>query len=182
MAQNIKQDLKSFYAYARNKTKCKVQVGPLTTQDDNTVSSAAEMVNAFNDYFISLFTKEDTSRLPAPVTLTNIKCSDVNFTISDVYDKLAKLHPDKVAGPDNLMSPRFLLQIKDYVTYPLYLLFRKSLDEDCIVPTDWKNANISPIHKKGSRNKAENYRPISLTSQICELFESIIKRHCCEAP
>jgi len=123
--------------------------------------------------FISVFTKEDTSRLPAPVTYTNIKCSDVNFTISDVYEKLAKLCPDKAAGPDNL-SPRFLLQIKDYVTNPLYLLFRKSLDEGT-VPTDWKNANISPIYKKGSRNKAENYQPISLTSQICKLFESIIR-------
>ena len=29
LAQNIKQDLKSFYAYDRNKTKCKVQVGPI---------------------------------------------------------------------------------------------------------------------------------------------------------
>ena len=73
--------------------------------------------------FISVFTKEDTSRLPAPVTYTNTKCSDVNFTISDVYEKLAKLCPDKAAGPDNL-SPRFLLQIKDNVTHPLYLLFR----------------------------------------------------------
>ena len=75
-----------------------------------------------------------------------------------------------LAGPDNLL-PRFLI---DYVAHPLYLLFRKSLDESC-VPNDWKCADVSPVNKKGIRNKVENYRPISLTSQVCKLFESIIR-------
>ena len=41
-------------------------------------------------------------------------------------------------------------------------------------PKDWRIANITPIFKKGSKSLAENYRPISLTSIICKLFESII--------
>ena len=84
-----------------------------------------------------------------------------------------KLRPDKASEPDNLL-PRFLLQIKEQIAYPLYLLFRKSPDEGS-VPEDWKCANVSPVYKKGNRNKAENYRPISLTSQICKLFEAIIR-------
>ena len=31
--------------------------------------------------------------------------------------------------------------------------------------------------KKGSRNKSENYRPVSLTSVICKLLERLIKDH-----
>ena len=31
--------------------------------------------------------------------------------------------------------------------------------------------------KKGSRNKSENYRPVSLTSVICKLLEKLIKDH-----
>ena len=42
-------------------------------------------------------------------------------------------------------------------------------------PTQRKSANVSPIYKKGSKNKAENYRPISLTSIICKIMESFIK-------
>jgi len=34
---------------------------------------------------------------------------------------------------------------------------------------------VCPIFKKGSRNSAENYRPVSLTSQICKVFESLVR-------
>ena len=37
--------------------------------------------------------------------------------------------------------------------------------------------NIIPLFKKGSRNKSENYRPVSLTSVICKLLERLIKDH-----
>ena len=43
------------------------------------------------------------------------------------------------------------------------------------VPKDWKLANVTPIYKSGARDLSKNYRPISLTSQICKILESIIK-------
>ena len=43
------------------------------------------------------------------------------------------------------------------------------------VPDDWKEANVVPVYKGGSRNVATNYRPISLTSQLCKVFETIIR-------
>ena len=101
------------------------------------------------------------------------RCQGVIFSEADVAETLSRLREDKAAGPDDL-SPRLLLQIKDQISYPLFLLFRKSLDEG-IVPADWKLSNVSPIFKKGSRNLAENYRPVSLTSVICKLFESIMR-------
>ncbi|KAK2188646.1 hypothetical protein NP493_126g04018 [Ridgeia piscesae] len=36
-----------------------------------------------------------------------------------------------------------------------------------------KEANIIPLFKKGSRNMSENYRPVTLTSVICKLFERL---------
>ena len=33
-------------------------------------------------------------------------------------------------------------------------------------PRDWKLAHLVPVHKKGSKDNIENYRPISLTSLV----------------
>ena len=55
-------------------------------------------------------------------------------------------------------------------------VFNMSLQEG-IVPLEWKEANIIPLLKKGSRNKSVKYRPVILTSVICKLLESIIRDH-----
>src|SRR6184192_4021210 len=47
--------------------------------------------------------------------------------------------------------------------------------QTAVIPQDWRDAIIAPLHKKGSKNKSENYRPVSLTSIISKLLESIVK-------
>ena len=67
---------------------------------------------------------------------------------------------------------------KHYITtsIPLARVFNLLLKEG-VVPFEWKEANIIPLFKKGSRNKSENYKPVSLTSVICKLLERLIKDH-----
>ena len=43
-----------------------------------------------------------------------------------------------------------------------------------------KEANITPLFKKRSRNKPEHYRPLSLTSVVCKLLETLIRLHMVE--
>jgi len=62
-------DKKSFFAYVRNKLKCKVQVGPVMDAKGDLLVTESDMVTAFNEYFVSAFTSEDTSRIPTPVNL-----------------------------------------------------------------------------------------------------------------
>ena len=52
-------------------------------------------------------------------------------------------------------------------------LFQASLDQG-VVPPDWKTANVVPLFKKGDKSKAENYRPISLTSITCKVLEHVV--------
>ena len=43
-----------------------------------------------------------------------------------------------------------------------------------LLPDEWKHADITPLHKKGSKSSRENYRPISPTSIACKIGEKIV--------
>jgi len=87
--------------------------------------------------------------------------------------KLQGIRADKSPGAD-YMSPRLLKEIVEEIAHPVAKLFNQSLEKGC-VPLDWRTANVTPIFKKGSRNQPVNYRPVSLTSQLLKVMESIIR-------
>ena len=58
------------------------------------------------------------------------------------------------------IPPKLLKEIVEQISTPLSKLFNLSLEEG-IVPSEWNEANITPLFKKGSRNKPENVRPMS---------------------
>jgi len=64
LADNIKQDKKSFYAYARSKSKCITQVDSLINSNNKLLNTDIEIVECFNEYFSSVFTAEDCSDIP----------------------------------------------------------------------------------------------------------------------
>jgi hypothetical protein len=35
-----------------------------------------------------------------------------------------------------------------------------------VIPRDWKEANVTPIFKKGSKSSPGNYIPVSLTNAV----------------
>jgi hypothetical protein len=49
-----------------------------------------------------------------------------------------------------------------------------------LLPEDWKCANITTIFKKGNKKVAGNYRPISLTSIVCNLMETLVREEIIE--
>ena len=90
-----------------------------------------------------------------------------------VLKKLLALNACKSAGPDGL-HPRLLKECAHELAAPLSSLFKKSL-ECGRVPHQWKQSVVSPIFKKGSRNLASNYRPVSLTVIVCKILEDFVR-------
>lgn len=83
------------------------------------------------------------------------------FTVDDIFHSLSTtLCGAKNVGPDGLPCV-FLFQLRSIIAYPLFLLFRRSLDEG-IFPTILKFSSVKPVHKSGVKSDISNYRPISI--------------------
>ena len=172
LAQNIKSDSKSFYAYVRSKQNVRGKVGPLKDNAGNIITQGFLMAEELNMHFSSVFTRENTSSLPVPETKLNgsegEELGQLVVTPEVVASKINNMKENKSPGE------RILKEIVEQISMPLAHVFNMSLQEG-IVPLEWKEANTIPLFKKGSRNKSVNYRPVSLTSVICKLLETIIR-------
>ena len=71
---------------------------------------------------------------------------------------------------------RLLQSLAKEITPVVHFIFTQTL---CTgeLPTEWTQANVATIFKKGSKLQAVNYRPVSLTCITCKLFEHIICKH-----
>ena len=126
-----------------------------------------------------MFTREDINALPIPEITFEGRESEyfgqLIVTPTMVAKKIKGIKDNISHGVDGI-PPKLLLEILEQINIPLTTAFNLSLEEG-VVPSEWKEANGIPLFKKGSRNKSENYRPVSLTSVICKVLEKLIKYH-----
>ena len=126
------------------------------------------MAEVLNKYFGSVFTTEEISPLPVPFTKfegnTSEHLGQLFINPEMIAKKIKKIKDNKSPGVDGI-PPKLLKEIVERISTPLAKLLNLSLEEG-IVHSEWKEANITPLFKKGSRNKPENYRPVSLTSIV----------------
>lgn len=136
-----------------------------------------DKASLLNDFFISQSTIDDSgSNLPPPPPQPiNTSLSTINITTTDISDVLAALNSSKASGPD-LIHPRVLKESKDYIKTPLATLFNNSLNTS-IFPSQWKQANVTPVYKKEDPASPGNYRPISLLSCIGKVMERCVHKY-----
>ena len=72
------------------------------------------------------------------------------------------------------VHPHVLKECASKFAEPLSIIYTESIKSG-LIPEKWKEANISPIFKKGSRVLRGNYRGISLTSVPGKLMEKPVK-------
>ena len=174
LAHNIQSDSKSVYAYVGSKQNVRYKVGQLEDNVGNIIAQEFLMTEELNMHFSSVFIREDTISLPVPETKFNGTEGERLGQLVVTPEVVAiKINNMKSRGVDGI-SPKLLKETVEQISTPLAHMFNMSLQEG-IVPLEWKEANIIPVFKKGSRNKSVNYRPMSLTSVICKLLETIIR-------
>ena len=123
--------------------------------------------------FTDVFTKSEYSQVPL-LDRSALFMEDV-VTKEGVTKLLKGLNPSKALGHDELHS-RVLKELATDLGPIFAHLFQQSIDSGGI-PKEWTLANISPFFKKGDKNLACNYRPVSLTCVPCKLLDHSMLKH-----
>ena len=100
---------------------------------------------------------------------------NIDITEVGVYKLLKDLNPHKASGPDAISS-RILKELAAEVALLLTIIYQSSMNTG-EVPSDWRDAFVTPIFKKGERYDPANYRPVSLICISCKVLEHIIVSH-----
>ena len=143
------------------------------------ISDPAEISEIFNDYYASVaddirktisrtpkpFSDYLKERIPNSLFLTPV-CSN------DILTCIRKMNASKASGPYSI--PTCILRIiENIVAEPLTEIINLSFEEG-VFPERLKSAEVIPVYKKDSRLAYDNYRPISLLSNLDRIFEKMI--------
>ena len=174
LAQELKENgnAKPFWKYVKSKQKGTNNLVSLTV-DESTLTNDYSIACSMNSYFSSVFTVEDYANLPELNYIVDEQLENIHCSTSEIVKHLQALKPNKSPGPDYISS-RILQVCANELAPSITVLLNKSFSTGA-VPDDWKSADISSIHKKGSKHKRDNYRQISLTSIVCKIGEKIVR-------
>ena len=97
-----------------------------------------------------------------------------NFVIAHISEdevlKIIEALPNKSTGPASLPL-KLLKVVADIIVVPLCNIINLSFSTG-VFPEVWKIAKVIPLHKGGSTEELNNFRPISLLS----IFDKIIEK------
>ena len=173
LANSTNNNAKTFANYIKSKTKSHTGIGPLKDADGHLITDDKKMAEKLNNFFASVFTNENIHDIPTREQETNIEVESVSFTKNIIRDKIKGLKANSASGPDGI-STNILQNAREELLELLKIIFESTLSTGT-VPKDWRHANVTPIFKKGTKGEPANYRPVSLTSIPCKLFEAILK-------
>lgn len=127
-----------------------------------------EILSIATQFFKELYSRENTT----PTTLLTGE-SEIPVIIYEEIEKALKSQKaDKAPGSDGI-SNEFLILNKNHLIPILEHLFNEVLQTE-IIPNQWTTSSIVLLHKKGDKNNINNYRPISLTSNIYKIFAKVL--------
>ncbi|XP_065640464.1 uncharacterized protein LOC136073043 [Hydra vulgaris] len=173
LASKLKSNPKLLYKYINEKKSVKTHIRALEIDNGEIINDQFAIATELNKYFHSVYVNDNcTNIIEFQYITSNLLLNTVLITQNDVQTRLQALDKSKSVSFD-FVHPYVLKECSSSISYPLYLIFKKSMETGTL-PDMWKKANVMPLFKKGSKLKASNYRPVSLTSIPCKVLERII--------
>ena len=158
------------------------QTNYINDDDGNPIEDPLTTAETFNTFFTNIF---KTVSNP-PNSLNNESRDLINRFVSSktenqnafqlpfvaeefILRQLQLLDESKSTGLDGI-GPRILKMSHTIIAKPLTKVLNLSIKSSKF-PERFKNAKVTPIHKKGSKSDKNNYRPISILPIISKLLE-----------
>lgn len=123
---------------------------------------------------------EDVSDTPHQIysfgsSFNSLESNDVyHFTNVEVIKSIVKTINNKKSFGFDGISNFMIKKLPDICFKFLTIVFNNCLN-NCYFPTMWKSAKILPLKKKENSNRVEDFRPISMLSNVGKIFEHILK-------
>ena len=178
LAREIRHNKRAFFRYVNSKLTVRPEISQMQNDLGHLVDNDKDICSILGKYFNSVYIPQSNDEMPDMEILCDNQIREMKITREEIKTGLEKINVNKSCGPDG-MHPLILQRTADITCVPLELIFNKSLQEGAC-PKDWRSANVTPIHKKGDKTNPSNYRPVSLTSQVCKLMETIVRKHLVE--
>ena len=124
--------------------------------------------------------KDSLANLPDPVDLFEESKVILDYDISliEISNAIKKLSNGKASGPDNI-SNEMLKYGAPVLTPILHKIFNDILVKG-IYPQAWTKSYLITIFKSGNTDDTNDYRGISLSSNVAKLFSAILNNRLCQ--
>ena len=178
IAKEAKCNSKKFWQYVNGKTRIRQGIPDLVYSgedgEERNTTNDKENAEVLSSFFTSVFTNENMQDIPdVPTKKFDAVLKDVKISKDRIRKKILSLNIAKSPGPDRV-HPKLLKELAEIILEPLEKMFNLNL-QSSKMPEEWKIGEISAIFKKGNRRSPMNYRPVSLTSTVCKLLESLVR-------
>ncbi len=133
-----------------------------------------DKVTIIGDYFAEQvkLTDENNNTNFTPANNINTKYIFPDINKSSIKAIIKNINVHTSSGPDNI-SNIFIKNTQETIITPLNYIFNYSIIHGKY-PKQWKISNWTPLHKRDSIYKRENYRPISLCNNLGKILDKII--------
>ena len=138
------------------------------------ITKCKDKAELFNNFFANQCSLINNSSVRPSLLLkrTENVISSIDFGLDDIAKIIHNLDPNKTHDHD-MISIRMLTIYGNSIYKPLQLTFRSCI-ENGEFPSEWKKADVVPVHKKGNKQTLKNYRPVSLLPICGKIFEHLI--------
>ena len=167
------EKIKKFWSFIKSLKKDMFEI---TSLRENGIlkTDAKEKADICYRQFQSAFTREGNSDPPSKGASSFSSIGDITVGLKGVTKLLEVLNVHKAPGRDCL-NARVLKECSNEISPILALIFNESLARGNVpLPDEWRQANVSPVLKKGEKYDAANYRPVSLTCICSKTLEHIL--------